>query len=116
MRQKNTALIIPACLNVRISLEGIEASPAGLHILVGGTFDALSFGDWHVFLNDEADVIPLPANMRAEILLREMGLVCNRAVAGTAVFIGHGRDGQDTDVPARLLTLAGDLFETPLGA
>lgn len=73
MRQKNTALIIPACLNVRISLEGIEASPAGLHILVGGTFDALSFGDWHVFLNDEADVIPLPANMRAEILSSRNG-------------------------------------------
>jgi hypothetical protein len=50
------------------------------------------------------------------VLLREAGLHLEKTVSGTAVFLGHGRNGEETDAPAHLLRLAERLFDTALAA
>ena len=116
MRQTCTALIIPARLSHPIRAEEIDTSLATRQTLVEGSVGAITFADWHVYLNDEADSIPLPLNARAEVLIREAGLDLEETVSGTVVFLGHGNNGEEADAPAHLLRLAERLFDTALAA
>ena len=116
MHPTRVALIIPCRLNQPIRVEKIDTRPVSRQSLVEGNIGAITFKDWLVYLNDEADFIPLPLNLRAEVLLREAGLHLEETVRGTAVFIGHGRNGGDTDPPAHLIRLAERLFDTVLSS
>ncbi|WCI08036.1 DUF3846 domain-containing protein [Arthrobacter sp. OVS8] len=116
MRQICTALIIPARLSHPIRVEQIDNSLATRQALVEGNVGAITSKDWHVYLNDEADFIPLPLNARAEVLVREAGLHLEETLSGTAVFLGHGSNGDDADAPAHLIRLAERLFDTELAA
>jgi hypothetical protein len=111
-----TALIIPARLGHPIRVEKIDTTAATRHALVEGNVEAFSYRDWHVYLNDEADYIPLPINVRAEVLIREAGVHLDGTVSGAALFLGHRSDGSETDAPAHLLQLAERLFSTDLAA
>lgn len=112
MRQTRIALIIPARLSHPIRVEEIDTSLATRQTLVEGNVGAISCMDWHAYLNDEADFIPLPLNARAEVLIREAGLHLEETVSGTVVFLGHKNDGGEADAPAHLLRLAARLFDT----
>jgi len=111
-----TSLIVPARLHEKIRVESIQASMVVKQLLVDGNFEAISGRDWHVLLNDQAAHIPLPLNPRAEVLIREAGASMEGTVSGTAVFLGHGINGGDQDVPGHLLALAERLFEARLAA
>lgn len=116
MRPTHVALIIPAHLTHPIRVEKIGTTLVSRQILVEGNVEAFTFKDWHVYLNDEADFIPLPLNARGEVLIREAGLHLEGNVRGTAVFLGHRVNGDDADAPAHLLQLAERLFDTALAA
>ena len=116
MRAKRLALIIPASLREPIRTERINVAPVTRQALVEGNVEAITGKDWHVYLNDEADFIPLPLNPRAEVLIREAGLPLGETVSGTAVFLGHEDNGDEADAPAHLLQLAERLFCTALAA
>ena len=116
MRHTRTALIIPPRLSHPIRVEEINTSLAMRQTLVEGNVGAITWKDWHAYLNDEADFIPLPQNARAEVLMREAGLHLEGTVSGTVVFLGHGTNGDEADAPAHLLRLAGRLFDTALAA
>jgi hypothetical protein len=110
------ALVIPGRLNSPIRIEEIDHDLASRQVLVEGNVRVISYMDWLVYLNDEAEVIPLPLNLRAEVLIREAGVPLEEAVGGTAVFLGNGTNGWDTDAPVHLLRLAERLFDTALAA
>ncbi|MEQ4565840.1 hypothetical protein [Paenarthrobacter sp. CAP02] len=110
------ALIVPARLHEPIRVEEIGAALASRQSLVEGNVEAISGRGWHAFLNDQAESIPLPLNPRAEVLIREAGTPIEDPVSGNAVFLGQGSDGNETDVPGQLLSLAERLFGTRLAA
>lgn len=116
MRAKRIALVIPASLSQPVRVEKINTALAARQALVEGNVGAITGKDWHVYLNDEADSIPLPLNARAEVLIREAGLHLEETVSGTAVFLGHEDNGDEADAPAHLLQLAERLFGTALAA
>ncbi|WP_224047782.1 DUF3846 domain-containing protein [Arthrobacter sp. NicSoilB4] len=116
MLQTNRALIIPARLSHPVRVEEIDTSLATRQALVEGNVGAITGTGWHIYLNDEADFIPLPLNARAEVLIREAGLHLEETVSGTVVFLGHGNNGDEADAPAHLLRLAERLFDTALAA
>ena len=114
MRAKRVALVIPASLSQPVRVEKINTALAARQTLVEGNVEAITGKDWHVYLNDEADFIPLPLNDRAEVLIREAGLHLEESVSGTAVFLGHEDNGAEADAPGHLLQLAERLFDTAL--
>ena len=116
MRAKRIALVIPASLSQPVRVEMIDTAQAARQTLVEGNVGAITGKDWHVYLNDEADFIPLPLNARAEVLIREAGLHLEETVSGTAVFLGHEDNGDEADAPAHLLQLAERLFGASLAA
>jgi hypothetical protein len=116
MRALHVALIIPAHLTHPVRAEKIATTLVSRQILVQGSVGAFTSKDWHVYLNDEADYIPLPVNVRAEVLIREAGLHLEETIRGTAVFIGHRGNGDEADAPAHLLQMAERLFDTALAA
>ncbi|MET1087529.1 MAG: hypothetical protein ABWY04_10465 [Arthrobacter sp.] len=102
-----TALIIPAESIEPLRLEHLEGLPRDLEHLVGGPVEGIIRGDWHVYLN--ADGHSSPPNLRATQLLRECGADGHLA-RGTAVFLGRGKQWEDTDVPEHLVRLAEQHF------
>lgn len=81
-----------------------------------GNVGAFTSEGWHVYLNDEADYIPLPVKVRAEVLIREAGLHVGETIRGTTVFLGHRGSGDEADEPAHQLKMAERLFDTALAA
>ena len=110
------ALVIPGRLNSPIRIEEIDHDLVSRQVLVEGNVRVISYMDWLVYLNDEAEAIPLPLNLRAEVLIREAGVPLEAAVGGTAVFLGKGTNGWDADAPVHLLRLAERLFGAALAA
>lgn len=110
------ALLVPVKMIYPVRLEEINGSLAILQSLVCGNVESISFKDWHVYLNDEGEHIPLLLNHRADVLIREAGVDLEWSVSGDAVFLGHDTNGDEADVPAHLLELAAILFDTPLEA
>lgn len=112
----HTALIIPAESIEPIRLQRLEAEPGALEDLVGGAVEALIRGDWHVYLNAEAQGGNFPLNLRAAQLMRECGVEEQIVPRGTAVFLGRGKHWDEADVPEHLTTLAEHLFGDALAA
>jgi Domain of unknown function (DUF3846) len=116
MRTTYSALIVPARTSESARIETLDASPATLKDLVGGDIEAVTRGDWHVYLNAEGMIINLPPNLRAAQLTYDCGLDLAGVARGTAVFLGHGDHGEEADVPEHLIRLAEELFDTRLAA
>lgn len=114
MKTTYTALIIPARMSEPVRVDTIEAGLRTLQSLVGGDIQAITRGDWQVYLN--ADAANLPPNLRAAQLLNDCGLDIAAITRGTAVFLGHGDHGAEADVPGHLIRLADHLFDVRLVA
>lgn len=108
------ALIVPAHLTQPVRIETVDTDLEALQNLVAGNIDSISSRDWHVYLNDEGN--RLPQNARAEVLIREAGVHLDDTLNGTAVFLGHGIRGDESDAPRHLIRLAEQLFDLPLAA
>ena len=109
MNATYTALIVPPRLGEPLRLEPV-AVPAGLPELLGGDFESVARGDWHLYLNAEGTSGDLPPNLRAAQLMHHCGVDLAGAARGPAVILGRDAKGRDTSVPERLLHLAAELF------
>ncbi|SDQ03492.1 DUF3846 domain-containing protein [Arthrobacter crystallopoietes] len=105
-----TALIIPADLNDRARVETIDAGLGTLQTLVAGNIEAVSGDDWHFYLNEEGKILHLAPNCRAAMLVLEETGVLADVYCGNVVFLGETGDGDEADVPGRLIDLAQQLF------
>jgi hypothetical protein len=114
MKTTFNALIVPAHLTQPVRIETVDTDMEALQKLVAGNIESLTSRDWHVYLNDEGS--RLPQNVRAEVLAREAGISLNDTLNGTAVFLGHGSRGNESDAPGHLIRLAEQLFDAPLAA
>jgi hypothetical protein len=114
MNTNYRALIVPAQLAQPVRIETVDTGMAALQKLVAGNIESITSRDWHVYLNDEGN--RHPQNPRAEVLIREAGVHIEDAFNGTAVFLGHGRGGEELDAPRHLIRLAEQLFDSPLAA
>ncbi|MET4146751.1 hypothetical protein [Arthrobacter sp. UYCo732] len=114
MNTTYNALIVPAHLQQPVRIESVDMDMPALQKLVAGNIESITSRDWHVYLNDEGS--RLPQNFRAEVLAREAGIVLDGTLNGTAVFLGHGTRGDETDAPCHLIRLAEALFGIPLAA
>lgn len=111
MSTTHTALIIPARTSQTIRIERINTSPDALQLLVGGPLETITRGDWQVCLNAEGMITDLPSNLRAAQLMYDSGLDLAGLARGTAVFLGNGDHGVETEVPEHLIRLAQQLFD-----
>ncbi|AOT03014.1 DUF3846 domain-containing protein [Arthrobacter sp. U41] len=116
MSTKYRALIIPVRISEPVRVETVEPDLHTLQGLVGGDIEAVTRGDWHVYLNAEGVISNLPPNLRAAQLMRDCGLDLAGVARGTAVFLGHGPHGAEADAPRHLIRLAEDLWDTKLVA
>lgn len=116
MKSNYTALIIPARISEPVRVDSVEPGLRTLHRLVGGDIEAVTRGDWHVYLNADGVLANLPPNLRAAQLMYDCGLDLSGAARGTAVFLGRGDHGGDADVPQHLIRLAEDVFDARLVA
>ena len=116
MRTACKALIIPARISEPARVENVSPHVHTLQSMVGGDIEAVTRGDWRVYLNAEGVIANLPPNLRAAQLMRDCGLDLAGVARGTAVFFGHGNHGEETDVPQHLIRLAEDLWDTKLVA
>ncbi len=114
MNTSYNALIVPARLTQPVRIECVDTAVLSLQELVAGNIESISGWNWHAYLNDEG--YRLPQNDRAEVLLREAGVALDDSVNGTAVFLGHGPQGEETHAPVHLVRLAEQLFDLPLAA
>jgi hypothetical protein len=108
------ALIVPAGRAAAPRVETIAADLPTLQGLVGGDIEAVTFGSAHVYLHAEGKILGLKPNLHAAFLLLEAGIPACDLFAGDAVFLGSTPDGDEADVPADLLRIAEDYFETEL--
>ena len=108
------ALIVPAQLTQPVRIERVDIYVDVLQKLVGGNVESRTGRGWHVYLNDQGG--RLPQNDRAEVLMREAGADLDDAFNGTAVFLGHGPHGEESNAPAHLIRLAEQLFASRLRA
>ena len=114
MNTTYNALIVPARLTQPVRIETVNSDMAALQNLVAGNIESITGADWHVYLQDEGN--RLPQNARAEVLIREAGVDLKDVLNGTAVFLGHGGHGEESDVPCHLIRLAEQLFDSRLAA
>jgi hypothetical protein len=114
MNTSCNALIVPARLTHPVHLRPIELDAAALQRVALGEVGLISGKDWHVYADSGGT--GCPENVRAEVLIREAGINLDESVRGAAVFLGHGKPGDEADVPRRLIRLAEQLFEVPLAA
>lgn len=114
MNTTYNALIVPARLTHPVRIETVSTDMAALQKLVAGNIESITGADWHAYLNDAGNRLPL--NARAEVLIREAGVHIEDAFNGTAVFLGHGRGGGELDAPRHLIRLAEQLFDSRLAA
>ena len=105
-----TALIIPADLTEAVRVETIDAGLQNLQALVAGNIEAVTVDDWHFYLNEEGKIRNLPPNLRAgEFVRAETGALFD-VYCGDVVVLGEAPDGEEGDVPERLIGLAQHLF------
>ena len=114
MNTPYNALIVPARLTEPVRIETVNTDMAALQKLLAGNIASITGPDWHVYLNDEGS--RMPPNPRAEVLIREAGADIEDCVYGTAIFLGHGRYVQESDVPRHTIRLAEQLFDSSLAA
>ncbi len=114
MMHQRTALIVPASMAEAVRVEAIDTRQNTLQVIVDGALESVICGDWHVYVNSEGAIRKLHRNLRAAALLHEVGLDLAGACQGNAVFLGHDDHGYEDHVPAQLIRLAEDLFDTAL--
>jgi len=114
MNTTYNALIVPAHLTQPVRIATVDTGMPALQKLVAGNIESITSRDWHVYLNDEG--YRLPQNDRAEVLIREAGVYLVDTLNGTAVFLGNGSRGDESDAPGHLIRLAEQLFNLPLAA
>ncbi|MDQ0862788.1 DUF3846 domain-containing protein [Arthrobacter globiformis] len=115
MNTTHTALIVPPRLGEPLRVVPV-AGPESLKDLLGGDFESVARGDWHLYLNAEGTSANLPVNLRADQLMHDCGLDLAGAARGPAVIVGRDAKGKDTSIPEHLLRLAAELFGTPQAA
>lgn len=115
MSTAHTALIVPPRLGEPLRVVPVEG-PDSLKDLLGGDFESVARGDWHLYLNAEGTSANLPVNLRADQLMHDCGLDLAGAARGPAVIVGRDAKGKDTSIPEHLLRLAAELFGTPQAA
>jgi hypothetical protein len=108
------ALIIPGRISEPVRVEAVEPSLLTLQKLVSGDIEAVTRGDWHVYLNAEGVIANLPHNLRAAQLMYDSGLDLAGVARGTAVFLGRGDHGKEADAPVHHIQRAEELFDTRL--
>lgn len=86
MRTIYTALIIPARVSEPVRVEPIEPGLRTLQGLVGGDIEAVTRGDWHVYLNAEGVVACIPLNLRAAQLMYDCGIDLSGVAGGAPSF------------------------------
>uniref|UniRef100_UPI003F4977B4 DUF3846 domain-containing protein n=1 Tax=Paenarthrobacter ureafaciens TaxID=37931 RepID=UPI003F4977B4 len=105
-----TALIIPANPTEPARVETTDTGLETLQGLVGGNIEAVSFEDWHSYLNEEGKILGLAPNRRAGLLiLAETGGLSD-VYCGDVIVLGETSDGGEGNVPESLLDLAEKLF------
>ena len=112
------ALVVPARLAHPVHIKTVELDMTARQRVASGEVGVIAGRDWHVYLDSQANRITAQ-NLRAEVLVREAGicLLCvEETLHGTALFLGHGSPGEETDVPRHLIRLAEQLFDMPLAA
>ncbi|WP_461187905.1 hypothetical protein [Arthrobacter sp. Z4-13] len=114
MNTSLNALIVPARLVNPVHIRTVELDVAALQRVAAGNVGLVTSGDWHVYLDSEG--IRYAENVRAEVLIREAGIDLDETIHGTAMFLGHGKPGEEADAPRHLITLAERLFDIPLAA
>ena len=105
-----TALIIPANLSEPARVEQIDAGLENMQALVAGNIEAVSADDWHFYLNEEGKTLNVAPNLRAGELVREETGQLLDIYCGNVVVLGETSDGDEGDVPERLIGLAQQLF------
>lgn len=105
-----TALIIPANEAEPARVETIDTGLTNLQTLVGGNIEAASAEDWHFYLNEEGKILGLAPNRRAGQLVREETGRLLDVYCGDVVVLGETADGDEADVPERLIATAQKLF------
>jgi hypothetical protein len=111
-----TALIVPARFSEPVRVENLIPDLRTLQTLVGGDIESVTRGDWRVYLNADCMIADLPSNLRAVQLMYDCGLDLADVARGTAVFLGKGDHGGDSDVPVHLIRRAEQLCDTSLAA
>lgn len=114
MNTSCNALIVPALLTHPVHLKPVELDAAALQRVASGEVGLIASSDWHVYLDSVGTASP--ENVRAEVLIREAGIDLDESIRGAAVFLGHGKPGDEADVPRPLIRLAEQLFDAPLAA
>jgi hypothetical protein len=114
MNTSCNALVVPARLAYPVHIKAVELDLAALQRMAAGDVGLITGGDWHAYLDREANRIA--QNLRAEVLIREAGIDVGNALHGTALFRGHGNPGEEADAPRHLIRLAERLFNLPLPA
>lgn len=109
------ALVVPARLAHPVHIKAVELDTTALQRVASGDVGLIAGRDWHVYLDSETNRIAAE-NLRAEVLIREAGIDVDETLHGTALFLGHGRPGEEADVPRHLIRLAEQLFDLPLAA
>lgn len=108
------ALVVPARLAHPVHIKAIELDLEALQRVAAAGAAFIASRDWHVYLGSDAN--QTAENLRAEVLIREAGIDVEESIQGTALFLGHGSPGEETDAPRHLIRLAEQLFDLPLAA
>ncbi|WP_314196139.1 hypothetical protein [uncultured Arthrobacter sp.] len=114
MNTSCNALVVPARLAHPVHIKAIELDQESLQRVAAGGVGFIAGRDWHVYLDGEAN--RRAQNLRAEVLIREAGIDVEEPIHGTALFLGHGSPGEETDAPRHLIRLAEQLFDLLLAA
>ena len=114
MNTSCNALVVPARLAHPVHIRPVEMDMAALQRVAAGDIAFIAGRDWRVYLDkDGSQSAP---NVRAEVLIREAGVDLDETIHGTAMFLGYGNPGEETDAPRHLIRLAEQLFDMPLAA
>lgn len=114
MNHSYSALVVPARLAHPVHIKPVEMDMAAIQRVATGDIRLITGRDWRAYL-DSTGTQSSP-NVRAEVLIREAGIHLDATIHGTAMFLGQGSRGEETDAPRSLIRLAEQLFDMQLAA
>lgn len=114
MNHSYSALVVPARLAHPVHIRPVEIDMAAIQRVAAGDVGFIAGRDWRVYL-DNTGTQSSP-NLRAEVLIREAGIDLDATIHATAMFLGQGSRGEETDAPRSLIRLAEQLFDMQLAA
>lgn len=80
-----------------------------LQQLVGGWLESVTVDDWHAYVDEEGKLKGSPVNRAADALAFVLGWRTGDLLCGPAVFLGHDDEGEEDDVPERVIDAARSL-------